>query len=332
MDPGDLHLHEYQRALAIVDKYEQNSDRLILFRSLFLLVAVMFLTIYLGNYEEVRLIREQVVLDTEEARSTVFGYITAHQRIDNLVSVPDEKAEALITLIPRLASFLGEELTLENQSQRPVAEILERASTKPEGIRIENPYLPRLVIPVSYTSLSVGASWLILASFFYFSFRRIRLGRFMRYAYFHLDKFDKQVDNSGKASLPARPQLVGRGLAAAFGAEARLSWEQIRGSILSANWLDGMRQLFRSAFVANGRSPFRFLNWIVTLYLFAHLVGVTSQIVLSEHGISRTWYSYTAFLLLLIVIPGAILMWLNRYFLSQQSAEDESFLLRAEEW
>src|SRR5258708_3966074 len=156
MDKAEFHFKEYERALDLLNQSERSLDRLTLFRLIFLFIGFLFFRNYLINFNEIDRIRSRFdSLAPTDRESTVFGFIAAHQKIENSVFVPDETAQTLISLIPKLSSFLGENLTLENQASRPISEILVRATKKPEKISIENQYLPKLSIPVSYSTLAL---------------------------------------------------------------------------------------------------------------------------------------------------------------------------------
>src|SRR5690349_5988914 len=139
MDKAEFHFKEYERSLDLLNQSERTLDRLAFLRLIFLLVAFLFLRNYLIDFTEIEQVRSRLdSLGQTDKDSTVFGFIAAHQKIENSVFVPDETAQTLISLVPKLSSFLGENLTLENQASRPVSEILLRARKKPERISIEN--------------------------------------------------------------------------------------------------------------------------------------------------------------------------------------------------
>src|SRR5207302_1379596 len=168
------------------------------------------------DFSEIEHVRSQLdSLGQTDKDSTVFGFIAAHQKIENSVFVPDETARTLISLIPKLSSFLGENLTLENQASRPVSEILVRATKKPERISIENQYLPKLSIPVPYSTLALFVYLVLLGSYFNFSFRRFRMGVLVVYLEHNLARFQEAVGFAADEHPIIRSKLYMRRLCSA---------------------------------------------------------------------------------------------------------------------
>ena len=331
MDAGDIHLKEYERALQLLDNQERNLDRLALVRTLFLIVSVLFLQTFLRDLEQVRSLCQVLRSSGEsEQNATVFGYLLAHQRIENLVFVPDEKAKALIELIPKIGAFLGEELTLDNQSSRPVSEILEKARSRPERIRIENPYLPKLSVPVSHTAMALLAFWTVMGSFFYFSYRRFQIGILNRYISFHLARLREIVGGKEYAPPMASPRVIARGVSAAtsddFTFQLIKNMKQLDAHVVYTQVVQLLRRLASRSIANSGRSPFRFLNAVFSAVLFVALAQITARIVVIEGAYTPHWYSIVAVTLIITVVPVWFLQRLCSYFRSRYSESELSFL------
>ena len=314
MDQAEFHFKEYERTLSLLDQSERSLDRLVLVRMLFLVGAFLFFRNYLVNFNEIQNIRSKLDnLATTDKESTVFGFITAHQKIENSVFVPDENAKSLIALLPKLSSFLGEDLTLENQASRAVSEILLKATKKPERISIENQYLPKLSVPVSYSALALFVFLIILASYFNVAFRRFRIGLLISYLEYHLKRF-QDLSSFDKKDMPfVRPRLYLRRLAPG---RSRTMDEghtaaRTRGRMPRIHRILG--SLVRSMLEIDAESPLRFLSLVVTLCLFIAVSVLTVEIIAGESGLPRGWALDAVYIFILTFIPSLALHRLNEF-------------------
>jgi hypothetical protein len=326
MDKAEFHFKEYERALDLLNQSERSLDRLAFFRLIFLFIAFLFLRNYLINFNEIERIRSRLdSLGQTDKDSTVFGFIAAHQKIENSVFVPDETAQTLISLIPKLSSFLGENLTLENQASRPISEIVVRATKKPERISIENQYLPKLSIPVSYSTLALFVYLVLLGSYFNFSFRRFRMGVLIIYLEHNLARFQEYIGFAAHEHPLIRSKLYMRRFCS-----ARETRRPVRSVLLGDLKELGLSRLvgrvFAYALETEGESPFRFLNALATACLFIALGIVTVEIVAGEFGIRRGPVLDAAYLCILTVIPAFVLWKLNAAVEARFRQEQVPFL------
>jgi hypothetical protein len=332
VDKGEFHFKEYERALDLLNQGERNLDRLALLRTLFLVFAFLFFRNYLINFNEIQSIRSKLdSLAQTDKDSTVFGLIAAHQKIENSVFVPDETAQTLIELIPKLSAFLGENLTLENQASRPVSEVLIRATKKPERISIENQYLPKLSIPVSYSTLALFVYLLALGSYFNFSFRRFRMGVVILYLDHNLAKFQECMGYSGSDLPLVRSRLYMRRFCSAHGTSVPPTRAQMMSDIRSLRVKSLVSRMFAYMLETEGESPFRFLTAAITAFLFLALGIVTVEIVAGEFGLARGSALDAVYLSLITLIPAIVLWKLNHFVESRFSGEELPYLPPSDE-
>jgi hypothetical protein len=327
MDKAEFHYKEYERALGFLDQSERTLDRLALIRMLFLVAAFLFLRNYLISFNEIRDLRSHLdTLSVTDKESTVFGFITAHQMIQNSVFVPDEAAKSLIDLIPKLGTFLGEDLTLENQASRPISEILHKSTKKPERISLENQYLPRLSVPVSYSALSLFVFLIVLVSYFNFSFRRFRMSRLVAYIQYNLKCFQELAGFDEKDRALVRSRLYLRRFTPG---RSRFADEKAvipkRKDRASAVW-HTLTSLLLRLLEMDGDSPFLFLISAITLGLFAALSVVTVEIISGESGLPRGWFVDPFYILAITLPPAWALHKLNEYVKSRFDLERQPFL------
>jgi hypothetical protein len=304
MELGDLYLRELDRGLTLLDTQQRTLDRLLLIRTVMLVFAVLFFRSYLLDLREIDTLRQGVTLNPEEQNFTVVGYLSAHQRIENSTYVPDAKAKALLQLIPRAGAFLGQDLTLENQSRNLVNDILTLAAKKPQRISIDNPYL-KLSVPVSYSVMVFAFFLSVLVSFFYESYRNFRLRILMSYVELNRRRLDDLAAPHQKKSsdLPvALPRLFVRNFAVRGGVHTKVPWRKALGK--ATNWVTA----------PSGTSLYRCLNALVTLTLFIWLDWITTEILMAERGLSVGFFAKAASATLILVIPSTVLYVLDRYF------------------
>lgn len=315
MERTEICFKEYERALDLFVAQEQNLNRLALLRTGLLIIAVLFFGSYAAQFDEINKIREEQLepIAKEERGWTVFGYLNAHQEVKNSIFVPDSHADAVVKLVARLRSFLGEDLTLENQSDKSMEEFVKLVRQTPAHIRIENSYLPNLTVPVSYSAMSVAVFAVTLTSFFYFAYRRQRLAALMRYIRSNLKELDKNDTAPPKQDGKLQPGIFFRGLLADAALTIASFREGIKG-FSSHNSRKAKLLLASTVLGRQGASPYRLLNTILAVGLFTRLTFLAAHIVLAEQSITPTFGLEFTLVCALLVVPSLILLFVNRWY------------------
>jgi hypothetical protein len=304
MDANDIFAKKYELAFSRFQEQYKSLNRMSLFRSFILIISVLFLASYVAELEEIQSLRNKISADSAEYDYTVSYYLASHQTIEHEVYVPDDHAAALINLIGKLKSFLGEDLTVENQSGRLVREVLDQAKRKPEHIRIENTYLPNLSVPVSYSAMSLTLFYVMLTSFFYFSFRRRQLRGLLGYAYGNFRRLtgsdDLKHGESGKRSS--------------------LKTDSLKQRIIGVLG------------VGDESSPYRLLNSLLSMTLFVWLTVLVAHVVLAEGNRPTGWFFRILLIFVMSSIPCTVLYLLDEKYLPSSELDPDSLPADVEEF
>lgn len=323
MEQMEMSLKEYERGLDLFMDQEKTLNRLAFWRTVLLIAAVLFFGSYVAQVNEIDALRAELgPLAPEEREWTVLGYLNEHQVVQHSVFAPDEHSKALVQLIAKLRSFLGEDLTLENQSDQKIDDFLKLAGKKPGNMRIQNSYVQNLTIPVSYSAMALVVFVTSLTSFFYFAYRRRRLAELMGYIRRNLTQL---VPEGPSSPAPLQPETFSRGLLAdAFWSIASLR-DSFRLTKFSG-WKAAGTRLGSALLGQRGASPYRLLNNLLAVFLFARLTFLTAQIVLAERGLTINIFSEWSLVVVLLLTPSTALYLANRWFLTKETPDTAELL------